>query len=148
MASFDFSGCWRLKLSVQRYALKHYGICPTHDGYILWLMDDIFPSCKMAVHLYDRRWWIFGFSMLLPLTEGEVVIGIASTSHLLQFPTLAFQAIKLFHVNFLLDMISPLHEWWLENCHDFLRISSHQIKIFPCVIFILPHLFPLPSIYR
>jgi len=49
--------------------------------------------------------------MLLPLTDGKVVIVITSTSHLLQFSTLAFQAIKRFRDNFLLAMISSLHEW-------------------------------------
>lgn len=33
------------------------------------------------------------------------MIGIASTSHLLQFSTSAFQAIKLFHDNSLLELI-------------------------------------------
>lgn len=33
------------------------------------------------------------------------MIGITSTSHLLQFSTLAFQTIQLFHDNFLLELI-------------------------------------------
>lgn len=43
--------------------------------------------------------------MLLPLTDGGAMIGITSTSHLLQFSTLAFQTIQLFHDNFLLELI-------------------------------------------
>lgn len=134
---------------------KPYGMCPHMMAIFYYLLkgkiqlkDDIFPSCKITVSLYGGRWWIFGFSMLLLLTDGGSMIGITSTSHFLQYSTLAFQTIKIFHHHFLLELIFSLHHWWLENCYEYLQTSPHQIKIFLWFIFILLHIVPLPNVCR
>lgn len=84
--------------------------------------------------------------MLLLLTDGGSMIGITSTPHFLQYSTLAFQTIKIFHHNFLLELIFSFHHWWLENCYEYLQTSPHQIKIFLWFIFILLHIVPLPNV--
>lgn len=105
------------------------------------MKNGIFPVFKITVHLYNGMWCVFGFSVLLPLTDGRTVIGAISISYLLYFWTLTFHTIKFFMIIFFWSRIFLFHHWWLKSYDEYLQISLHQLKSFMGYFYSLAHYF-------